>query len=298
MISPHPAPTASKACAVSAAPIHGVKYHHASGPSETRDDFLAVEEPLEIRLNTRSVSVTMRTPGHDEELAAGFLLTEGLVKRRADIIAIAPCKTTRPEGKGNIVNVTLAPHLTPDFAKLTRHVFASSSCGLCGKASIANLHLQFPPITPVTGEDALTLTPEVLRRLPHVLRAAQDTFTKTGGLHAAGIFDLDGNLLVAREDVGRHNAVDKVIGHRLLTGHAPDSRHILLVSGRASFEIVQKALAARIPILAAVSAPSSLSVDFARANGQTLVGFLRDTSFNVYTFSERIRIEEGNPTGW
>lgn len=283
----HPLP---KSCSVSAAPIHGVRHHRANHPPETRDDFLAVEEPLEIRLNTRSVSVTMRTPGHDEELAAGFLLTEGLVKTRADITAIGPCRTTRPEGKGNIVNATLAPHLTPDFAQLTRHVFASSSCGLCGKASIANLHRQFPPIT--TDSPPSTVALSVLRRLPHLLRAAQDTFTKTGGLHAAGIFDLEGNLLVAREDVGRHNAVDKVVGHRLLAGHTPDSHHILLVSGRASFEIVQKALAARIPILAAVSAPSSLSVDFARANGQTLVGFLRDTSLNIYTHPERIRIDD------
>jgi FdhD protein len=277
-----------KSCSVSAAPIHDVVRHRDGLAPETRDDFLAVEEPLEIRLNTRSVSVTMRTPGHDEELAAGFLLTEGLVKTRVDITDIAPCKTTRPEGKGNIINATLAPHLAPDFAQLTRHVFASSSCGLCGKASIANLHRQF---TPVATSPGFTVPLSVLRRLPHVLRAAQDTFTQTGGLHAAGIFDLDGNLLVAREDVGRHNAVDKVIGHRLLAGHAPDSHHILLVSGRASFEIVQKALAARIPILAAVSAPSSLSVDFARANGQTLVGFLRDTSFNIYTHPERIRID-------
>ncbi|MBC8009336.1 MAG: formate dehydrogenase accessory sulfurtransferase FdhD [Burkholderiales bacterium] len=283
---------AQKPCAVSAAPIHDVVRHRDGRAPETSDDLLAVEEPLEIRLNTRSLSVTMRTPGHDEELAAGFLLTEGLLHTRADLAELAPCKTTRPEGKGNILNATLAPHLTPDFAKLTRHVFASSSCGLCGKASIANLHQQFPPIPAASESPPFTVSLDVLRRLPHTLRAAQDTFTQTGGLHAAGIFDLDGNLLVAREDVGRHNAVDKVIGHGLLAGHAPFSRHILLVSGRASFEIVQKALAARFPILAAVSAPSSLAVDFARANGQTLVGFLRDTSLNVYTHPGRIGIDE------
>lgn len=284
-----------KPCSVSTTPIHEVARHRDGRPPELRDDFLAVEEPLEIRLNTRSLSVTMRTPGRDEELAAGFLLTEGLLKTRADLAEIAPCKTARPDGKGNIVNATLAPHLTPDFAKLTRHVFASSSCGLCGKASIANLHQHFPPVG-AAAPDAppLVVSIAVLRRLPHLLRAAQAAFEQTGGLHAAGVFDLEGNLLVAREDVGRHNAVDKVVGHGLLAGLVPFSRHVLLVSGRASFEIVQKALAARFPIIAAVSAPSSLAVDFARANGQTLVGFLRDASLNIYTHPERVLAEIGS----
>ncbi|TAG29271.1 MAG: formate dehydrogenase accessory sulfurtransferase FdhD [Verrucomicrobia bacterium] len=277
-----------KSCGVSAAPIQGGARHRGGSPPELYDDLLAVEEPLEIRLNTRSLSVTMRTPGHDEELAAGFLLTEGLLQNRADLAELAPCKTARPDGKGNILNATLAPHLTPDFARLTRHVFASSSCGLCGKASIANLHQHFPPILRRAESPPLTVSISLLRQLPFLLRAAQDAFEQTGGLHAAGVFDSQGTLLVAREDVGRHNAVDKVIGYGLLAGLAPFSRHILLVSGRASFEIVQKALAARFPILAAVSAPSSLAVDFARANGQTLVGFLRDRSLNIYTHPERV----------
>jgi FdhD protein len=291
-----PKPPGPKPCAAGFAPVSNVLRHRDGQPPAPADDLLAVEEPLEIRLNGRSLSVTMRTPGHDEELAAGFLLTEGLLRARADLAALDHVHPLRPvpgSTQGNILDATLAPHLAPDFAKLTRHVFASSSCGLCGKASIANLHQQFPPlpfpdsVSPASAP-ALTLPLAVLRRLPHTLRAAQDTFTRTGGLHAAGLFDLTGRLLVAREDVGRHNAVDKVLGHALLHDLGPLTHHILLVSGRASFEIVQKALAARVPILAAVSAPSSLAVEFARANGQTLVAFLRDTSFNLYTHPARI----------
>jgi len=283
-ISSKPVPLA--ACSISAAPVRDVQRHHRSREATTADDLLAVEEPLEIRVNTRSVSVTMRTPGHDEELAAGFLLTEGLIRQRADLAAIGPCKSLRHSGRGNIVNATLAAGLEPDFARLTRHVFASSSCGLCGKASIQNLHQQFPPIEEISIS-AVTL--DVLGGLPFTLRRAQETFARTGGLHAAGVFDFEGNLIVAREDVGRHNAVDKVIGHGLLHAGGFGDRHILLVSGRASFEIVQKALAARFPVIAAVSAPSSLAVEFARANRQTIVGFLRDDSLNIYTHAHRVR---------
>lgn len=249
------------------------------GRSRSLTDQLAVEEPLEIRVDTRSVAVVMRTPGHDEELAAGFLLTEGLVKQREHIREIR-CD---PRNKaGNVVDVFLAPDVTVDFARLTRHVFAASSCGLCGKTSIAAVRQQFPRV-----KSRFTVKPETLLGLPDKLRAAQTTFAATGGLHAAGLFTREGELLCLREDIGRHNAVDKVLGRALLDGTMPLDRHILLVSGRASFEILQKALAGGVAFIAAVSAPSSLAVEFARANGQTLVGFLRDGRFNIYAGAAR-----------
>jgi FdhD protein len=249
--------------------------------ARARSDALAREEPLEIRVRGRSVAVTMRTPGHDKELAAGFLLTEGIVRSRADIVEIAPCmEGDAPE---NTLNVFLAPAVQVDFEQLTRHVFATSSCGLCGKASIDAVHQHFPPV-----DSTLRIPAQILVRLPERMRAAQETFAQTGGLHAAGIFDINGTLLILREDVGRHNAVDKVLGHSFLENKLPLDAHVLLVSGRASFEIVQKALAARIPIVAAVSAPSSLAVEFARESGQTLVGFLRDGAMNIYAGAERI----------
>ena len=245
-------------------------------------DHLAVEEPLEIRVKGRAVSVTMRTPGHDAELAVGFLLSEGMVARAADVVAVEPCALDRG---GNVVNVVLAASATVDFERLTRHVFASSSCGLCGKATIDAVHQRLDPIP---AKHPLTIDPAVLLALPDKLRAAQPTFDRTGGVHAAGLFTATGELLVAREDVGRHNAVDKVIGHALLAGRVPLADHVLMVSGRASFEIVQKALAARIPVVAAVSAPSSLAVDFATESGQTLVGFLRGGRMNVYAGAGRV----------
>ena len=249
--------------------------------AKRRPDVLAREEPLEIRVRGRSVAVTMRTPGHDRELAAGFLLTEGIVCQPADIVEIAPClESDAPE---NTLNVFLAPAVEVDFEQLTRHVFASSSCGLCGKASIEAVHQHFPPI-----ESKLKISAKTLAGLPDRMRAAQQTFAQTGGLHAAAIFDAKGKLVVLREDVGRHNAVDKAVGYGLLKGGLPFDAHVLLVSGRASFEIVQKALAARIPIIAAVSAPSSLAVEFARESGQTLVGFLRGQTMNIYSGPERI----------
>jgi FdhD protein len=244
-------------------------------------DRLAAEEPLEIRVRGRSVAVTMRTPGRDAELAAGFLLTEGLVRKRADVIGIAPSR--RGAAPENTVNIFLAPSIEVDFDQLTRHVFASSSCGLCGKASIDAVHLQFPPV-----ESRITMDAKRLLELPRRLRAAQVAFNQTGGLHAAAISNTRGRLTVLREDVGRHNAVDKVIGYGFLADLLPFDRHILMVSGRASFEILQKALAARIPIVCAVSAPSSLAVEFAQESGQTLVGFLRNESFNIYSHPERI----------
>jgi FdhD protein len=253
--------------------------------TEARDD-LAVEEPLEIRVEGRSVAVTMRTPGHDDELAAGFLLTEGVVARRADIVAINPVAAKQGGGvEPNIVDVRLTRPEAVDFARLTRHVFTASSCGLCGKATIAAVQGRSPSLSPDEGP---RVTASVLDSLPAALAAAQTTFQKTGGLHATGLFTMEGKLLVSREDVGRHNAVDKVIGHMLLDGSIDPSSVILLVSGRVAFEIVQKALAARIAFIAAISAPTSLAVDFARSGGQTLVGFLRDGRMNVYAGADRV----------
>lgn len=256
------------------------------GPLREADDHLAVEEPMEIRVRGRSVSVTMRTPGHDNELAAGFLLTEGLIHRAADIHRIEPCGR---DSEDNVLNVFLVPEVEIDFDQLTRHVFVSSSCGLCGKASIESVHMRFEPLSVRSGMDGIST--QTLSKLPDRLREAQATFDRTGGLHAAGLFDLTGNLLVSREDVGRHNAVDKVLGHALLDDTLPLEARVLLVSGRASFEIMQKALAGRVPIVAAVSAPSSLAVEFAQDSGQTLIGFLRDGRMNLYTHPQRIDTE-------
>lgn len=242
-------------------------------------DELADEEPLEIRVRGRAVSVTMRTPGHDDELSAGFLLSEGIIHQAADILKIEPCERN---DFGNLINVQLAPGVRVDFERLTRHVFAASSCGLCGKTTLEAVRSQFPPI-----ESALRVRSDVMLSLPASMRAAQATFDRTGGLHAAAIFSADGKLTILREDVGRHNAVDKVIGRCLLDGVSLNDR-VLLVSGRTSFEIMQKALAARIPIVAAVSAPSSLAVDFAKDNAQTLVGFLREGRMNLYAHPKRI----------
>ena len=246
------------------------------------DDAVAVEEPLEIRVHGRSVAVTMRTPGYDRELAAGFLLTEGIIHERKDLIEILHCRAA--VAPDNTLNVFLSPSVKVDFAQLTRHVFATSSCGLCGKASIESVHQHFPPV-----KSKLKVTARTLAQLPAFMRDAQQTFERTGGLHAAAVFNAKGELIVLREDVGRHNAVDKVLGFGFLERKFPFDAHILLVSGRASFEIMQKALAARIPVICAVSAPSSLAVDFARESNQTLVGFLRGDTMNIYAGAERIR---------
>ena len=248
---------------------------------EPAADVVATEEPLEIRIEGRSIAVVMRTPGHDEELAAGFLLTEGVVKRAEDLFEISVCPS-RSDGKGNVVDVLLSG-IAVDWDSLTRHVFASSSCGLCGKATVDAVFQSFPKVA-----GAWSIPSSVLRSLPDKLRAAQSTFDQTGGLHASGIFDLDGNLLVLREDVGRHNALDKVLGFALRESLLPLDRCVLMVSGRVSFEIMPKALAGGIPFLAAVSAPSSLAVQFAEQSGQTLVGFLRGDSMNVYAHGERL----------
>lgn len=256
----------------------------AGEAAEACADDLAREEPLEIRIGGRSIAVTMRTPGHDKELAAGFLFSEGIIHNIRDIADMVDSQGCETSEFRNIIDVSLAEGVELNLEKLSRHVFASSSCGICGKASIEAVHQNFSPLEPT---DAF-VKPEVITRLPETLRRSQATFSKTGGLHAAAIFDRGGNLVVLREDVGRHNALDKVIGHGLLRGKFPYDTLLLLVSGRASFEIMQKALAARIPVICAVSAPSSLAVEFARGSGQTLVGFLRGETMNVYAHAGRI----------
>lgn len=248
-------------------------------------DAVATEEPLEIRVDTRSVSVTLRTPGHDDELAVGFLVSEGLLRSPSDLQAVRPYPRNE---SGNVVDVFLGEGVPCDFASLTRHVFASSSCGLCGTASIDALRRRFASVT-----DDFQITPETLLSLPEQLRAAQAGFSVSGGLHAAALFSPEGRLWVLREDVGRHNAVDKVIGRWFLDGAFPIGPSVLMVSGRVSFEIVQKALAAGIAFVAAVSAPSSLAVDFANQSGQTLLGFLRDARFNVYAGPQRVASVSG-----
>ena len=260
---------------------------NADGGHECVTDEVAIEEPLEIRIDGTAIATTMRTPGNDEELAAGFLLSEGILRERADLRTIAPCALAA--SLGNIVNVELAPTAKFTPAAGQRFGTISTSCGLCGKTSIEFIRQHFPPLDSASRGQ---ITEATLLELPARLRAAQGNFARTGGIHAAGLFDLDGNPIVVREDVGRHNAVDKAIGRAFLDGLLPLSGHVLMVSGRSSLEIVQKALAAGISIVAAVSAPSSLAVNFARESGQTLIGFLRPPTFNVYSHVERI---EFNP---
>jgi FdhD protein len=255
-----------------------------AGRARPRVDDLAVEEPLEIRVGGVAVSVTMRTPGDDVELACGFLFTERIIRSREDIADAAHARG--PDGRlsDNVVDVTLRAGKAVNLARLQRHFYAASSCGVCGKASICAVRvggLRRPPGT-------LRVAPEVLCRLPDAVRAAQALFDRTGGLHAAALFDAAGTLLTVREDIGRHNAVDKIVGHALLEGKVPLSDRILFVSGRGAFEIVQKALVAGLPVVASVSAPSSLAVDLARENGLTLVGFLRGQRFVVYAGHDRV----------
>jgi FdhD protein len=252
----------------------------SEGGVRRSSDELAVEEPLEIRIDTRPVVVTMRTPGHDEELAAGFLVTEGVVRSRDELRAVRRNARNR---SGNSIDVFLSAESRIDLNDLARHGFASSSCGLCGKESIRAVYRRFKPV-----RSRIVMSARSLAQLPEKLRGAQPTFERTGGLHAAGIFTRDGELLVAREDIGRHNAVDKAIGFGLLNDLLPFGNHILVVSGRASFEIMQKSLAARLPVVCAVSAPSSLAVEFARESKQTLVGFLRENRMNVYAGKQRV----------
>jgi FdhD protein len=259
-----------------------------------RRDLVAVEEPLEIHLTygaertRRSVTVTMRTPGHDVELAVGFLFAEGLVRRRDDIEHAESCgPAAGPLDIQNIVRVDLAPEVPVDAKRLERNFITTSSCGLCGKASLEAL----PTATRTRLPDGFTVPTPAIHDLPVRLRDAQTVFERTGGLHAAALFDRDGRLLLIHEDVGRHNAVDKVIGALLLSGAMPLGHHLIFVSGRAGYELVQKALAAGIPILAAVGAPSSLAMELARDANMTLLGFVRDGRFTIYSGAQRIARE-------
>ena len=244
-----------------------------------RDD-LTIEEPLEIRIGRKTLATTMRTPGHDDELAAGFLVSEAIVREPREIAGIS-------ETRHNVVIVDVAAGVKVKLNSVQRFGTISSSCGLCGKTSIDAIWQNFSAIKSVN----VRIHIDTLLSLPRKLRQAQIDFARTGGIHAAGIFDVNGELKIAREDIGRHNAVDKVIGRSLLDGTLPSGRHVLLVTGRASFEIMQKALAAGIPIVASVSAPSTLAMEFARESNQTLIGFLRPPAFNIYSHVERVILE-------
>lgn len=261
--------------------------HVQDGHSTARSETLAVEEPLEIRLNGTPITVTMRTPGSDVELAQGFLLTEGVIATRDDLLTVRYCRGAAEDGTNtyNVLDVTLAPNVAAPAVDVTRNFYTTSSCGVCGKASLEAVRLisRYCP-----GDDPSTVAADTLSALPPRLREAQKVFASTGGLHGAGLFGTDGTLLVVREDIGRHNAVDKVIGWALEQNRIPLTDTVLLVSGRASFELTQKAIMAGIPVLAAVSAPSSLAVDLAAQSGLTLVAFLRGDSMNVYTRPDRV----------
>jgi FdhD protein len=251
------------------------------------DDVLAVEEPLEFRLDQITISLTMRTPGDDFELAAGFLFAEDLIAGGEDILSIS-----RPaDGNPNVVEVRRTQEARVNHSPAKRNFLMTSACGVCGKASIEDLERN---TCPALSPDHLRVDSSLIRRLPDRLRVAQAVFQSTGGLHAAALFDFNGELQAVREDVGRHNAVDKLIGAALLNRQTPLSRKILLVSGRASFELAQKALMASIPLLAAVGAPSSLAVATARKAGMTLIGFLRNDRFNVYSGAGRITVSENH----
>ncbi|MGW0365695.1 formate dehydrogenase accessory sulfurtransferase FdhD [Streptomyces sp. NPDC002990] len=265
-----------------------------NGVVGTRPDTLVAEEPLEIRLDGKPLAITMRTPGDDFALAVGFLVSEGVLGSASDVRAVTYCEGATENGTNtyNVVNVQLAPGVPVPDISLERNVYTTSSCGLCGKASLDAVRTatRFPG---AAAADAVRIPAGLLGTLPDRLRAAQKVFDRTGGLHAAGLFSGEGELLDVREDVGRHNAVDKVVGRALRAGRLPLSGTVLLVSGRASFELAQKAVMAGIPVLAAVSAPSSLAVDLALESGLTLVGFLRGADMNVYAGEERIVLPGG-----
>ncbi|MEU4682607.1 formate dehydrogenase accessory sulfurtransferase FdhD [Streptomyces xinghaiensis] len=260
------------------------------GAVSARPDTLVAEEPLEIRLGGKPLAITMRTPGDDFALAAGFLVSEGVLGRAEELAGIAYCAGATADGGNtyNVVDVRLAPGVPVPSITLERNVYTTSSCGLCGKASLDAVRTTAR--WAIADEPPVRVAPGVLAGLPERLRAAQRVFDRTGGLHAAGLFSPEGELLDLREDVGRHNAVDKLVGRALQDGRLPLSRCVLLVSGRASFELAQKAVMAGIPVLAAVSAPSSLAVDLAEEAGLTLVGFLRGASMNVYAGAERVEV--------
>jgi FdhD protein len=275
--------TAEPPSAVAAACTVALRFHDAAGGGR-REDLVACEEPLEIRFGAVALAVVMRTPGHDEELALGFALTERVVATAADIAAVHHCPDAAGESGDNVIRLVPSPGVEVDLERLRRNLYASSSCGICGKATIESALASAPPL----ADDAAFSATQV-RGFPALLGAEQEGFRRTGGLHAAGLFGPDGRLLVVREDVGRHNAVDKVVGWAASQGRLPLSGHALMVSGRVSYEIVQKALAARIPLVAAISAPTSLAVELAGEAGIALVAFLRGDSMNVYAHEGRIR---------
>jgi FdhD protein len=261
--------------------------HVTADDAVARPETLVVEEPLEIRVNGTPITVTMRTPGSDIELAQGFLLTEGVIAHRDDVLTVRYCRGAADDGVNtyNVLDVTLAPGVQLPDVDVARNFYTTSSCGVCGKASLDAVRLISRHCP---GDDPATVAAETLSGLPAQLRAAQKVFATTGGLHGAALFGADGTTLSVREDIGRHNAVDKVIGWALEADRIPLTATVLLVSGRASFELTQKAVMAGIPVLAAVSAPSSLAVDLASQSGLTLVAFLRGESMNVYTRPDRI----------
>lgn len=262
---------------------------------EVREDLVVQEEPLEIRLGfgpagarrQKRISVTMRTPGHDLELSLGFLLGEGIVRNRSEVVHLDHCTNVeRPEEVGNVVKVELKEGMRPDIERLERNFYMTSSCGVCGKSSIEALEMVDCMVLPET--DDIYWTAEKIHQLPDLARASQTVFKHTGGIHAATLFGADGEALLSREDVGRHNAVDKVVGARALQQIPAGPEHLLLVSGRAGFELVQKTIMAGIPVMAAVGAPSSLAVELARSYNLTLLGFVRNERFNVYSGESRL----------
>ncbi len=270
---------------------HAVTRFH-SGVWTEGDDLLAAEEPMEIRLlweadgqsHRKSISITMRTPGDDFELAMGFLHGEGIIHSREDVLDVSYCLDEAEDQRLNVVTVTLGTGLAIDLERLDRHFYTTSSCGVCGKAALDALDLQGYQVLPPGPQ----VHAGVICSLPEILRREQAVFRSTGGLHASGLFDLEGRLLDLREDVGRHNALDKLVGHQLLQNQESLAGRIVLLSGRASFELLQKALVARVPVVAAVGAPSSLAVQVADSFNVTLLGFVRPDSFNIYSGAQRI----------
>jgi FdhD protein len=263
-----------------------------SEPPHSQPDLVATEEPLEIRLGygpehlreQRSLAVTMRSPGHDLELALGFLFTEGIIQHMEEVLSVRHCENTEDSEKDNVVRAELHPTVNLDWAKLQRNFYTSSSCGVCGKSSIESVQVRCGQVE----DDGWRVAAALLGTLSAKLLERQAGFAHTGGVHASGWFDAQGDLVLLREDVGRHNALDKVVGAALSQGMLPMNRSLVMVSGRASFELVQKAARAGIPLIVAVGAPSSLAIDLAHSLGITLVGFLRGTRFNVYTHAQRI----------
>lgn len=257
-----------------------------------KSDLLAVEEPLEIRLGygppdlreQRSISVTMRTPGHDFELALGFLFTEGIIHSRDDVMQVVYCRDSGRQKQDNVVRVELQPLIAPDWQKIQRNFYTTSSCGVCGKSSVDAVYQKCAVLS-----DSFQVPSELIYQLPEIMKSFQPVFTHTGGLHASALFTIEGELKILREDVGRHNALDKVIGAMFMKGLNPLNDYLLLVSGRASFELVQKAAVAGIPVMVAIGAPSSLAVELARLSNMTLIGFARENKFNVYTGMHRIK---------